>query len=95
MDELETMTANLKKAQGLIADVLHAAEKLPAGETADDFYQLVESLTDYAAEALTKLEYMAHVARMDGEGLSPFGWFMLIVGIIGVVGFVMVAGAGA
>lgn len=32
----------------------------------------------------------------DGEGLSPFGWFMLAVGIVGVLGFVMVAaGAGA
>jgi hypothetical protein len=28
--------------------------------------------------------------------LSPLGWFMLIVGIVGVLGFVMVAaGAGA
>ena len=31
----------------------------------------------------------------DGEGLSPFGWFMLLVGIVGVIGFVVVAGGGA
>lgn len=31
----------------------------------------------------------------DGEGLSPLGWFMLIVGIVGAIGFVWVAGAGA
>ena len=31
----------------------------------------------------------------DGEGLSPFGWLMLVVGIIGVLGFVFVAGGGA
>jgi len=32
----------------------------------------------------------------DGEGLSGFGWFMLIVGIVGVLGFVLVAaGAGS
>lgn len=31
----------------------------------------------------------------DGEGLSPLGWFMLFVGIVGVLGFVWVAGAGA
>ena len=27
--------------------------------------------------------------------LSPLGWFMLAVGIVGLVGFVFVAGAGA
>lgn len=27
--------------------------------------------------------------------LSGFGWFMLIVGIVGLVGFVWVAGMGA
>lgn len=64
-DELDTMMANLKKAQGLIADVMHAAAKLPAGETADDLYELVESMSDDMAEALTKLEYMAHMARGD------------------------------
>ena len=32
----------------------------------------------------------------DGEGLSPLGYIMLIVGIVGLIGFVMVAaGAGA
>lgn len=63
IDELETMTANLRKAQGLIADVLHAAEKLPPSDTADELYELVESLTDDAAEALTKLQYMTHKAK--------------------------------
>jgi len=63
IDELETMTANLRKAQGLIADVLHAAEKLPPGDTADELYELVESLTNDAAEALTKLQYMAQQAK--------------------------------
>lgn len=29
----------------------------------------------------------------DGEGLSGFGWFMLVVGIIGLVGFMVVAGS--
>ena len=29
----------------------------------------------------------------DGEGLSGFGWFMLVVGITGLVGFMVVAGS--
>jgi hypothetical protein len=29
----------------------------------------------------------------DGEGLSPFGYFMLIVGIVGVLGFFGVLGS--
>jgi len=29
----------------------------------------------------------------DGEGLSGFGTFMLIVGIVGLIGFVVVAGS--
>ena len=31
----------------------------------------------------------------DGDGLSPLGWFMLIAGIVGVLGFVFVVGGGA
>jgi hypothetical protein len=31
----------------------------------------------------------------DGTGLSGFGYFMLIVGIIGVLGFFLVAMGGA
>jgi len=30
----------------------------------------------------------------DGNGLSPFGYIMLIVGIVGVLGFVLVAAGG-
>ena len=31
----------------------------------------------------------------DGTGLSGFGYFMLIVGIVGVLGFILVAMGGA
>jgi len=29
----------------------------------------------------------------DGEGLSGFGWFMLLVGVVELIGFVVVAGS--
>lgn len=58
-DELESMKANLKKAQGFVQDVLSAANKLPAGEAADDFYTAVEEVSDGIDWALERLQVLA------------------------------------
>lgn len=61
-EELEKFTANLKKAQGLVQDVLNAANKLPAGEAADDFYTAVEEVGDGIDWALERLQILAQEA---------------------------------
>lgn len=57
-EQLEKFTANLIKAQGLIQDVLTAANKLPAGEAADDFYTAVEEVADGIDWALERLRVL-------------------------------------
>lgn len=58
-DELETMKANLRKAMGLVQDVLNAANKLPTGEAEDDFYDAVEEVSDGIDWALERLQVLA------------------------------------
>jgi len=64
-DELETMTANLKKAQGLVADVRVAAEKLPNGEGVNNLLDYIENAEGEISEALSALRYMAQSADTD------------------------------
>ncbi len=62
-EELEKFTANLKKAQGFIQDVLTAANKLSAGDAADDFYTAVEEVSDGIDWALERLQVLVQEAH--------------------------------
>lgn len=64
-DELETMTANLKKAQGFVANVRIAAEKLPNSEGVNNLLDYIENAEDEISEALSALRYIAQSADTD------------------------------
>ncbi len=59
-EHLETMTANLKAAQGKIADAQIAAEKLPPSQASDDLRDAIESTLD---ELTWALHYIGKVAQ--------------------------------
>lgn len=64
-DELETMTANLKKAAGLIADVRIAVERLPNYEGVNNLLDYIENAEGEISEALSALRYIAQSADTD------------------------------
>ena len=64
-DELESMKANLTKAQGLVADVRIAAEKLPNGEGVNNLLDYIENAEGEISEALSALRYIAQNADTD------------------------------
>ncbi len=64
IDELETITANIKKAQGLVSDAQIAVEKLPSGAAVDNLLDAIESTR-------SELEWVLHYLLATKEELRP------------------------
>lgn len=64
MDELEAITANIKKAQGLVSDAQIAAEKLPSGAAVANLLDAIESTQG-------ELEWVLHYLLATKEELQP------------------------
>ena len=92
---------NNAEVQDLVECIINAAKQ----EMAQAMEQAVTAVeqADYLSQIAAQLESQAprrgqevagrRCGMNDGEGLSGFGWFMLLVGIVVVLGFIAVAGS--